>query len=74
MSERQPLQWAKNQTKRQEQEKADSRNQFSTTSGSRLVLGPKVGLCQWIFVTVTDDVETIESTTKKEKNVTNAAQ
>jgi hypothetical protein len=67
VSERQPLQWAKNQTKRQGQEKAVSRNQFSTTSGSELVLGPKVDHCQWMSVTVADDVETIEPTIEKKR-------
>lgn len=38
------------------------------------MLGPKVDRCQWIFVTVADDVETIESTMEKEKNVADAAQ
>lgn len=69
MSERRPLQGAKNQTKRQRQEKAGSRNELSTTSCDELVLGPEGDRCQWMLVTVADDVnvETSESTFEKKR-------
>lgn len=42
---------------------------LSTTSCDELVLGPKGDRCQWMFVTVADDVsvETTESTTEKKR-------
>lgn len=69
MSERQPLQRAKNQTKRQGQEKERraSRSQFPTTSCSELVLGPEADHCQRRSVTVAGDVETNESTIEKKR-------